>query len=710
MLTSTNDACQLNLPQLPLTAREAHLIPGLTHSSLISIGKLCDSGCTAIFDAQQVSIRKNNETPLIGSRDHTNGLWRLPLQITTTVPPTIDAHEAYNNAHQTQSIPALINYLHAAAFSPATSTWLQAIQKGFFSTWPGLTTTAVKKYLQPSEATAKGHLDQTRKNARSTKGPTLPRETSEAEPTQEPNNQTTNWLFATIESTGKIYTNQTGRFPVTSSQGSKYVLVLYDYDTNAILTEALKNRTAPEILRAYHKLFQYLQARGFTPQTHWLDNEASQQLKDYNQTQMVTFQLVPPHMHRRNAAEQAIRTWKNHFVAGLCSTHPQFPMHLWDRLLQQATMTLNLLRPSRRNPRVSAYTMLEGNFDYNRTPLAPPGTKIIVHEKPQQRLSWDPHGTDGWYLGPTMEHYRCHRVFITKTKAERITNTVEFFHHKHPPPMANPTELAIHAVNDLVKALEQPHPIIIPTPKENNQLRALKALAEIFHHKPTKTIPSPRVTNTNQATLPRVVHTPSKQRTRSMQQPQTNDVTPSHCYPTRHTIPYQPDEAHLVCSVITAEPPTVQPTFAPTPQWANAIIDPDTGASMEYRHLIKSDKHRPAWLLSFANELGRLTQGVGTRTPGTDTIFFIPHSQIPTDRRKDVTYRRICVDLRPQKEEINRTRLTVGGNLIDYPGDVSTPTADTTTAKIIINSTISTPGAKFMCGDIKNFYLGTPMD
>ena len=51
----------------------------------------------------------------------------------------------------------------------------------------------------------------------------------------------------------------------------------------------------------------------------------------------------------------------------------------------------------------------------------------------------------------------------------------------------------------------------------------------------------------------------------------------------------------------------------------------------------------------------------------------------------------------------------MGGNLIDYPGDVGTPTADTTTAKIVINSTISTPKSKYLVGDVKNFYLGTPM-
>jgi hypothetical protein len=131
--------------------------------------------------------------------------------------------------------------------------------------------------------------------------------------------------LATIEDTGKIYTDQTGRFPVTSSRGNKYILVLYAFDPNAILTEPLKNRSASEIVRAYSKLVTYLKRRGFQPQIHWLDNEASILLKDYNTVNNIAYQLVPPHMHRRKAAERAIRTWKNHFVAGLCSsTDSQF--------------------------------------------------------------------------------------------------------------------------------------------------------------------------------------------------------------------------------------------------------------------------------------------------------------------------------------------------------------------------------------------------
>jgi hypothetical protein len=70
--------------------------------------------------------------------------------------------------------------------------------------------------------------------------------------------------------------------------------------------------------------------------------------------------LVPPHMHRRNAAERAIHTWKNHFTAGICSADPTFPLHLFSHMIEQVTITINLLRASRRNPNVSAHNILEG--------------------------------------------------------------------------------------------------------------------------------------------------------------------------------------------------------------------------------------------------------------------------------------------------------------------------------------------------------------
>jgi hypothetical protein len=120
-------------------------------------------------------------------------------------------------------------------------------------------------------------MDQIRKSIRSTQI----NDNDDLEPPQEANNPKTHLLFAAIIDTGKIYTDQTGRFPVTSSKGHKYVLILYDFDTSVILTEPLKNRTASEILRAYSTLVTYLRNRGFQPCIHWLGNEASNLLMEY---------------------------------------------------------------------------------------------------------------------------------------------------------------------------------------------------------------------------------------------------------------------------------------------------------------------------------------------------------------------------------------------------------------------------------------------
>ena len=92
---------------------------------------------------------------------------------------------------------------------------------------------------------------------------------------------------------------------------------------------------------------------------------------------------------------------------------------------------------------------------------------------------------------------------------------------------------------------------------------------------------------------------------------------------------------------------------------------------------------------------------------GTNNIFFIPKGKVPAGRT--VTYGRIVAKIRPQKAETHRTRLTVEGNLINFPGDVTTPTADLITSKLIFNSVLSTKNAKFMCADIDNFYLNNPM-
>jgi hypothetical protein len=287
------------------------------------------------------------------------------------------------------------------------------------------------------------------------------------------------FVYAATIDVGKIYTDQTGIFPVVSSKGNKYIMILYYYDSNAILAQPIKDRTAPELLKAFQVMEQELAARGLTPKLMKLDNEASKLLKTYLHQQDITFQLAP-YSHRRNSAERAIRSFKDHLIAGICSTDKYFPMHLWDRLLPHAVITLNMLRTSRINPKLSAATHIFGQYDFNRTPLAPPGTRIIAHKTPSRRRTWAPHGQDGWYIGPALEHYRCYTVYITKTRGNRIVETLEFFPDKFTLPFPSSQDLATQAAVDLTHALLHPQPAGPFCKVGNEQTIALKRLASIL--------------------------------------------------------------------------------------------------------------------------------------------------------------------------------------------------------------------------------------
>ena len=143
--------------------------------------------------------------------------------------------------------------------------------------------------------------------------------------------------------------------------------------------------------------------------------------------------------------------------------------------------------------------------------------------------------------------------------------------------------------------------------------------------------------------------------------------------------------------------------------FSGSVINEDTSNSLEYRALIKHPKYQDIWHRSYANELGRISQSFWD-IKDTDNIRFIKKNKLPQNQWRDATYGHIVVDYRPQKFEPHQTILTVGGEKINYPYDISTPTADLATIKLLWNSTISTPGAKFFTIDVNNFYLVKPME
>ena len=404
---------------------------------------------------------------------------------------------------------------------------------------------------------------------------------------------------------------------------------------------------------------------------------------------------------------------------------------------------------------MSAYAYLFEPFDFDKTPLAPIESEVQCHVKSGNRGTWDAHTVDGWFLGSSLEHYRAFRCFVQSTKASRICDTVQFMHKYVTQPALTPGDVMSKAAHDLIKALRG---------KKNwlgdKQQYDLKKLSNIFKDVATKTrltSPSPAETKTTPSKQQEERHTqprvPSPRVRSIMPQPEAPAIGASELIvesganglPKRLQRELQALEceadhidlppaartrsktrsatsfsnmARAMCTVAAFAGCCVSPQQVSARQYplrmfaemANAVLDSETGEMLEYRGLLKSPKYREDWNISSANEFGRLAQGIGGRTKNpTNTIFFITKDEVPQDRFKDSTYGKFVCSVRPQKAEPNRTRLTVGGNRINYPGEVGTPTADMLLVKVMLNSVASTMNAKFMCIDISNFYLNTPL-
>ena len=132
-------------------------------------------------------------------------------------------------------------------------------------------------------------------------------------------------IFETSELVSKSYLDQTVNLSVTSTRGNKYIFILYHYDTNSIHTVRTKSRHTQNITKVFEEVFSLLKEHSEAPNIHIIDNEYSFEMKKASDEAEVKYQLVPPHVHRRNAAERAIRTFKNHLIIGLYLFDTWFP-------------------------------------------------------------------------------------------------------------------------------------------------------------------------------------------------------------------------------------------------------------------------------------------------------------------------------------------------------------------------------------------------
>jgi hypothetical protein len=182
----------LDLPSLPNAAKQAHILPGLAHHSLLSVGQMCDSGCDVTCTSNKVAVTHGATKILNGQRDKESGLWRVPLGNINSAQaaPEHSVHNVYEQKYTHDTI----TYLHAFCFSPVQDTWLKSIQNGHFATWPSLTVENVCKYLPKYDAMVKGHTNQIRQHIRSTQ-PAVADPTPESELVQE---DKCNFMYATI--------------------------------------------------------------------------------------------------------------------------------------------------------------------------------------------------------------------------------------------------------------------------------------------------------------------------------------------------------------------------------------------------------------------------------------------------------------------------------------------------------------------------------
>ena len=329
-------------------ATTAQKVDGI-NINLLSIGQTCDQKCVSIFKEKEMFIANEDDIEIIMHADPLvtdtrkgeghNDLWKIPLPSPEELINNDDElydlwHNDNNNDDWNNNIPLppaeikamsneeilnrvnhlalsaynqknakdLVEFLHACAGYPVIETWIKAIKKGFYSSWPKLDRFKgpqwVAKHLSKKITTTMGHMKATRQGIRSTKSKQdeakVDVETVEEEEENETeeeelepprphlerfiNHQVVCAVIATSELKGTISTDLPGRFPFTSDLLNNYIFIMYDFDSNNILGKPIKSRDKSELVRGFEMCYKELKEANITPILHRLDNEISDDL------------------------------------------------------------------------------------------------------------------------------------------------------------------------------------------------------------------------------------------------------------------------------------------------------------------------------------------------------------------------------------------------------------------------------------------------
>ena len=201
-------------------------------------------------------------------------------------------------------------------------------------------------------------------------------------------------------------------------------------------------------------------------------------------SQQAEIQYTPPDMHRTNPAERAIQTWKSCNKSSLASIPTDFPLALWCRMCAQVDLSVNIVRKCRQKPRLSAWSAMNGEYHFDAHPIAPPGTQMMMHQKPGLRRTWGFNAKKAWYLGPCFQHYRSVRGLLPSTGGERISDTYQFKYHAIDIPQLTAADRILEAAKHLESAIAQQ-----PKKAPMDEITAIKLLREVLLGETTAPLP-----------------------------------------------------------------------------------------------------------------------------------------------------------------------------------------------------------------------------
>jgi hypothetical protein len=751
-------------------------------------------------------------------KNESSNMWTLPLsaqsnKVALSPPPgfqmlpTQVPYIHQNNAAVNHQLNAeFVKYVHASFGNPSLSTFITAARRGYFGNLPRLTVDMINDNPPVTTATASGHLDQTRQVIRpsqpsgsSIQAPmTVVQATNITNIRPLPDIHIANHTIYSkdYDLKAEMHSDLAGKFPFVSYRGNQYILVSVFH--GYIHVEVMPNRESNSYLKAFRDTYTFFASKGHTIKLQTMDKETSGAVSSFFTNEAkVQLNYVPTSIHRRNKAERAIRTFKNHFISTLATANPAFPLSYWEAFIPQAEITINLLRCFRLNPAISAYHGIYGKtYDFLSHPIAPCGTKVVVLEPSDKRNSWSSHGVVGFYLGPELDVFRSYLVYIPTTNKIRSADSVSWFPTTFEMPGSSKLDIINTNLESLVKSLThlgsshlpptniQPYNDLV-----HNSVTNLFEAVSMLHPPSTSTSnsdssptsitnPLQRVITSNNepitptedvqrvlssSNLPQqdnsnllnaLARKPRKKVSKGQPIPQTAalnptssvniDITPSVPTPPQSivssvisTLPVTPS-SHNSKKTKTSksktskkkksepepskpiEPTDIPPNLIPSKPFKRKTSKPtryadhitrqinhyaNTAANLDLegnplthrKALAGPDKEH--WIQSDIEEIERLLE--------TGTAIFIDPLTKPAYRAASYYNPQVKIKIKDGVRQY-RTRGTIGGDRIDYDGEVHAWTANLTTIKLLLNATVS-ENAHFMTADIKDFYLNTEL-